>query len=121
MEGGSGSVNNIENRVVEMKFDNAQFEQAVAKTMQTLDKFKEKLNFEDSGKGLDKLGKTTDNYTSTLSSVGSALESVQSKFGSLSSVGEKVFSTLTHAATNFAKNGLHQAISGSWKAVCPER
>ena len=39
-------MNNVENRIVEMKFDNAQFEQAVAKTMDTLDKFKEKLNFE---------------------------------------------------------------------------
>lgn len=105
-------MNNIENRVVEMKFDNAQFEQAVAKTMQTLDKFKEKLNFEDSGKGLDKLGQATDSYTGTLSSVGSALETLQSKFGSLSSVGERVFSALTSAATGFIKNGINQAISG---------
>lgn len=112
MEGGNGSLNNVENRVVEMKFDNAQFEQAVAKTMDTLDKFKEKLNFEESGKGLDKLSKSTDSYSGVLSSVGSALETLQDKFGSLRSIGETVFETLTSAATGFVKNGLHEAISG---------
>ena len=101
-------MNNVENRVVEMKFDNAQFEAAVAKTMQTLDKFKEKLNFEDSGKGLDRLSKSTNNYSGVLSSVGSAIETLKEHFGSLSGVGEKAFNALTHAATGFITNGIRK-------------
>ena len=35
----------IDERVVEMRFDNAQFEKNVSTTMSTLDQFKQKLNF----------------------------------------------------------------------------
>lgn len=111
MEGGNGTLNNVENRVVEMKFDNAQFETAVAKTMQTLDNFKEKLNFEDSGKGLDKLSKSTNNYSGVLSSVGSAIDTLKEHFGSLSGVGEKAFNALTHAATGFITGGINKLTS----------
>lgn len=36
----------VDERVVSMKFDNEQFEKGVNKTMNTLDQFKKKLNFE---------------------------------------------------------------------------
>lgn len=36
----------VDERVVQMKFDNRQFEQGVSKTMSTLDKFKQKLKFD---------------------------------------------------------------------------
>lgn len=108
MEGGNKALNNVENRIVEMKFDNAQFEAAVAKTMQTLDKFKEKLNFENVGNGFNKLGTITDNYSGTLSGVGNAIEVVKEKFGSLSGIGERVFSTLTSAATGFLTSGINK-------------
>lgn len=35
----------VDSRVVEMRFDNAQFERNVKTTMSTLDKLKEKLKF----------------------------------------------------------------------------
>jgi len=110
MEGGNGSLNNIENRVVEMKFDNAQFEQAVAKTMQTLDKFKEKLNFEGSGKGLDKLGKAADDYQYTLNDVGRAVDNIAGQMANMESLGNMAFMRLKNAALDFAQNGLKKVI-----------
>lgn len=110
MEGGNGSLNNVENRVVEMKFDNAQFEQAVAKTMDTLDKFKEKLNFEDSGKGLDKLGKAAGEYEYTLSDVGRAVDDIASQMSKMESIGNLAFLRLKNAALDFATNGLKKVI-----------
>lgn len=101
-------MNNVENRVVEMKFDNSQFEQAVAKTMTTLDKFKEKLNFEDAGKGFDKLGSVTSKYSGILGDIGSAIDSVSDHFSNLSGVGERVFSVLTNAATGFLTSGINK-------------
>ena len=86
-------MNNVENRVVEMTFDNTQFEKAVAQTMDTLDKFKDKLNFEDAGKGADKLRTATGNYSGILGTISSAIDSVADHFSHLSGVGERVFST----------------------------
>lgn len=101
-------MNNVENRIVEMKFDNSQFEQAVAKTMDTLDKFKDKLNFEDAGKGFDKLGSVTGKYSGILGGISSVIDSVASHFSNLSGVGERVFSALTSAAQGFLTSGINK-------------
>ena len=47
----------VDERVVEMRFDNAQFERGVATSISTLDKLKAKLNFKDSSKGLEEVGR----------------------------------------------------------------
>lgn len=103
-------MNNVENRVVEMKFDNAQFEQAVAQTMDTLDKFKEKLNFDDAGKGIEKVGGIAGNFSGILGSIGSAIDSVADHFSNLSGVGERVFNALTSAATGFITSGINKLV-----------
>ena len=43
----------IDQRVVEMRFDNKQFESGVATTMSTLDKLKEKLSFKGTSKSVE--------------------------------------------------------------------
>ena len=99
-------MNNIENKIVEMKFDNEQFESAVAKTMSTLDKFKEKLNFEGAGKGLDKAGKAASDVQYSLNDVGRSLESLNDRFSATGIIGMTVMQNLTNAAMNFVTNGL---------------
>lgn len=47
----------IDNRVLEMRFDNKQFESGVATSMSTLDKLKQKLNLSCASKGLENVGK----------------------------------------------------------------
>lgn len=49
--------NNIDERVVQMRFDNKQFEQGVAESLKTLDKLKESLKLEDTSKSLLHLDK----------------------------------------------------------------
>lgn len=51
----------VDERVVEMRFDNADFEKNVKNSMTTLDKLKEKLKLSDSSKGLENLGKAANN------------------------------------------------------------
>ena len=43
----------VDEKVVEMRFDNAQFERNVTTSMGTLDKLKRALNFKDSSKSLE--------------------------------------------------------------------
>ena len=108
-------MNNVENRIVEMKFDNSQFESAVAKTMDTLDKFKEKLNFNNAGKGMDQLGKATSNYQYTLNDIGQSLDRLNGRFSTMGIIGKRVLENLTDSAINFAKNGIGNLVSGVTK------
>ena len=43
----------VDKRVVEMQFDNKQFESGVQTSINTLDKLKESLNLDGVGKGLE--------------------------------------------------------------------
>ena len=45
----------VDQRVVEMRFDNAQFEKNVSTSMSTLDKLKKSLNLEGASKGLENI------------------------------------------------------------------
>ena len=105
-------MNNVENRIVEMKFDNEQFEAAVAKTMDTLDKFKQKLNFEDAGKGMEKLGKASSNYQYSLNDIGQSLDQLNGRFSAMGTIGRRVLENLTDKAVNFATKGIGGMFSG---------
>ena len=52
--------NNVDNRVVRMTFDNAQFEKNIKNTMQTLSKFEEKLKLSDASKGFEAVKSAAD-------------------------------------------------------------
>ena len=52
----------IDERVVEMRFNNADFEKNVAQSMDTLDKLKKSLNI-DSAKSLENIGKASKNFS----------------------------------------------------------
>ena len=47
----------IDERIVEMKFNNKDFERNVSDTMSTLDKFKAKLRLDGATKGIDEINK----------------------------------------------------------------
>lgn len=53
-------MSNIDNRIVEMQFDNKQFEHGVRETMSTLDKLKQSLKLENVDDGFKKLGQASD-------------------------------------------------------------
>ena len=53
-------MSNIDNRIVEMQFDNKQFEHGVRETMSTLDKLKQSLKLENVDDGFRKLGQASD-------------------------------------------------------------
>lgn len=68
----------IEQRVVEMQFDNKQFEQGVSTTMSSLDKLKQSLNLSGAAKGLENVGTAARRID--LSGLSSAAETVCVKF-----------------------------------------
>lgn len=50
----------VDNRVVKLQFDNAQFEQGVSQSMKTLDELEDKLQFKKSAKGFQSLQQAAD-------------------------------------------------------------
>ena len=82
----------IDRRVVEMRFDNKDFEQNVNTTMTVLDKLKEKLSFKGAG----------DKFESA-SGLGSAIDGVKSRFSALEIIGTTALVNLTNSAVNLGK------------------
>ena len=93
--------NTVDTRVVEMQFNNQNFEKNVATSISTLDKLKNALNFGNSAKQLNNLQTATNNVD--FSPFTSALDAVQSRFSMLGIVGATVISNLTTTLMGKAK------------------
>ena len=71
----------VDERVVEMRFDNKHFESNVAKSMSTLDKLKQKLNLSGASKGLEEIDAASKKVN--MSGLGGAVDTVKAKFSAL--------------------------------------
>lgn len=71
----------IDERVVQMQFDNAQFESGAQTTMGTLDKLKSKLGFEGATKGIEEIQNASKSFD--LSPISNAVDTVQLRFGAM--------------------------------------
>ena len=91
----------VDQRVVEMRFDNKHFESNVSTTLSTLDKLKQRLNLTGASKGLENVGAAAKNVN--MAGLGSAVETVQAKFSALQVVGVTALSNITNSAVNAGK------------------
>ena len=91
----------VDERVVEMRFDNAQFEKNVQTSMSTLDKLKAKLNFNGVSKGLEDVGNATKKLE--FSGVASGIEAVQAKLSAMEVIGVTALANITNSAVNAGK------------------
>lgn len=91
----------VDERVVEMRFDNQQFERNVQTSMTTLDKLKSSLNFDGAAKGLENLNTATKGFN--MSGISSAVETVHAKFSAFEVVAMTALSNITNAAVNAGK------------------
>ncbi len=91
----------VDERVVEMRFDNQQFERNVQTSMSTLDKLKQSLKLTEASKGLqdvDSAAKRVD-----MSGLGNAVESVKARFSALQVMGVTALANITNSAVNAGK------------------
>ena len=91
----------IDERVVEMRFDNRNFESNVQTSMSTLDKLKEKLNFKNSSKSLENLNGAAKKVN--LSGLSGAVETVHARFSALEVMGVTALANITNSAVNAGK------------------
>lgn len=91
----------IDQRVVEMRFDNKQFESNVKTSMSTIDKLKQKLNFKGATKGLEDVSNAAKKVD--MRGLSSAVETVQTRFSALQVVGVTALANITNSAINAGK------------------
>ena len=94
----------IDEKVVQMKFNNGQFERNVAKSMQTLDSLKFKLktmDFRKSAADLENVGNAAKKID--MSGLSQGIETVHAKFSALQVIGVTALSNITNSAVNAGK------------------
>lgn len=94
--------NSIDSKVVEMKFDNRDFEANVKNTMSTLDKLKDKLKFKGAEAGLTSIQKASDKID--FSGVTNGLDIASVKFSALQVAGITAISNITNSLLGLGKN-----------------
>ena len=90
----------IDERVVEMRFDNSKFESNVKTSMSTLDKLKQSLNLNGASKGLENINAEASKFGST--GLGSAVQAVGLKFSALQVAGVTALANITSSAVTAA-------------------
>lgn len=83
----------VDERIVEMRFDNAQFEQGVSKSLGTLDRLKSALNLKSASDNLQSIGTAFSGFS--VSGAISGLDTVVSRFSALGIMGDQVLRRLT--------------------------
>lgn len=92
----------IDQRVVELQFDNANFERNAKESISTLDKLKEKLNFKRTGEGLKELEDRVAKFT--MKPLEDAVESVRVKFTLLDNFVWNFFDRISNKILDVGKN-----------------
>lgn len=88
----------VDNKVVEMRFDNDQFEKGVATSMSTIDKLKAKLNFQDADKSLSSLSDSAKRVD--MSTLANSVQKVSLQFSSLQVIAGTALANITNNAVN---------------------
>ena len=91
----------VDSKVVELSFDNRQFEQGVNTSLGTLDKLKQGLKLDGAAKGIDDINAKAKGFN--LGGLGSAAETVQMKFSAMEVVAMTALSNITNSAVNAGK------------------
>ena len=105
----------IDDRVVQLTFDNKQFESGVATSLKTLDKLDKSLDLKNGSKGLESIGKAADGID--LTHLQDSVDALNKKFSVTGTIGRTVVQELTKDAMNLAKNGFKK-ITSSITAPC---
>ena len=86
----------IDKRIVQMRFDNAQFESGVSKTMGTLDKLKKALHLENAVDGISKVQSAFSKFDAT--GITGGIDTINAKFNTMQMVAFSVMQNIVNDA-----------------------
>lgn len=91
----------VDNRVVEMTFDNERFERNIKKSMESIKQLDKDLKLVENASYLTNLDKSIKNFS--LDTISNSVESLSDRFSTMGIIGMNVISRLTNGALDFAK------------------
>ena len=91
----------VDERVVEMRFDNKNFEANTKETMGTIEKLKQSLKFEGATKGLENLGKESKKIS--FDGLSKGIDTVKMKFSAMEVMAVTTLANITNSAVNAGK------------------
>ena len=109
----------VDNRVVEMQFDNKDFEQHAQESLKTLQELKESMKFDDAAKNLQDLNKSANQVD--FSTISDSINNLADKFSTLRLLGIHALGNIVDAAMTAGKKifsalnaPIAQAKAGGW-------
>lgn len=91
----------IDERVVEMQFDNQQFEKGISTSVKSLDKLKKSLQLDDAGRSFEKLERSAKNVR--LDGLAASVDAISSKFTLMGRMSIAWMDNIANAAVNAGK------------------
>lgn len=109
----------VDNRVVEMRFDNKEFESGVSTSISSLEKLKKALNLKGTADSFDEIEKASRRLD--FNSIGNAVDAINNKFSILGTVGDQILRRIGDAiydvqakAVSLVKSLSVDQISAGW-------
>ena len=110
----------VDNRVVEMRFDNKEFESGVSTSISSLEKLKKSLNLKGAADSFDDLDKATRKLDFV--GLGDAVEAINNKFSILGTIGDQILRRIGDAiydvqakAISLVKSLTIDQVSAGWE------
>ena len=97
-------MSSIDKRIVEMQFDNQQFERGIQTSIKSLDSLKKGLDLDSSAKSLTELEKAGRHFS--LNGIGTAVDTIANRFSTLGIIGVTALQNITNSAINAGKQML---------------
>lgn len=94
--------NNIDERVVEMRFDNAQFERGVGQSIKSLESLKSSMNFSNTAKNFDIIETYAKNVS--LEPIANAVDNIAGKFNWMHSIALMAMNNIVTTAMNAGRS-----------------
>lgn len=93
----------IDEKVVEMRFDNSQFEKNVQTSISSLEKLQESLDLDGAARGLDEISSSMDETSGFASSLTAGIETIGSKFSAMEIIAITALANITNSVINLGK------------------
>lgn len=98
MEGGDIRMSSIDERVVNMRFNNRQFEQGIARTRDSLGRFTKELQMTGATKGLENVDAAAQKVPQSMENIEQSVSGIAGKFKAMGVVATTALATVAHAA-----------------------
>lgn len=109
-------MSSVDNRIVQMQFENSQFEKGVKESLKSIEELEKSLEFKDAEKGLAALQKAGDSFS--LAKMAEGIEKIEQRFSVMGVVGKRIIENITDSAVRmgeqFIKSITTDQVSAGW-------